>query len=205
MPLALIEPARVLVRQVKEWGEILLGFEARNRFQLLAEDGRVLGSAAEEGGGIGMMVARNLLGPMRAATIHVYDGEGREVLCGKKPFRWYFHRMEILEGTRKLGAIQRRFALFHRLFVIENAAGEEVLRVESKWFHLWTFDVVTPAGERAGAIKKEWGGLLREMFSDADTFGVEFPGSGAGEDIRKILLVATFLVDFTCFENNTRH
>ena len=44
---------------------------------------------------------------------------------------------------------------------------------------------------------KRW----HEIFTDADTFGVEFDTSLPLE-VRKILLVATFLIDFTCFENN---
>ena len=28
-------------------------------------------------------------------------------------------------------------------------------------------------GQEVGRIQKKWGGLLREAFSDADTFGVE--------------------------------
>jgi hypothetical protein len=39
------------------------------------------------------------------------------------------------------------------------------------------------------------------MFTDADMFGVEFQPHVPVE-VRKLLLVATFLIDFTCFENN---
>ena len=41
------------------------------------------------------------------------------------------------------------------------------------------------------------------MFTDVDTFGVEW-ASHVPQEIRKILLVATFLIDFTYFENNNR-
>ena len=30
---------RILVRQAKEWGEILVGFETRNRYELFDESG----------------------------------------------------------------------------------------------------------------------------------------------------------------------
>jgi len=60
---------------------------------------------------------------------------------------------------------------------------------------------LTFQGAEAGVIRKQWGGLLRELFTDADAFGVEFQPHVPVE-VRKLLLVATFLVDFTCFENN---
>jgi uncharacterized protein YxjI len=191
---------RILIQQIKEWGEILLGFESRNKFELRDEHGQPLGFAAEEAGGIGRMFLRNLFGRCRAATIHVYSPDGEEIGRGQKPFRWYFHRMEISEGGRRLGAIQRRFSLLHRIFSVENDAGEEVLRIESPFFRIWTFKLMF-RGQEVGVITKKWRGLLGEMFTDADTFGVEWT-KHVPDDVRKLLLVATFLIDFTCFENN---
>ncbi|MBK8095655.1 MAG: scramblase [Planctomycetes bacterium] len=192
---------RVLIQQTKEWGEILLGFESKNRFELRAEDGAVLGYAAEEASGIGQWFLRNLFGRCRKASIHIYDRGGNELGRGEKPFRWFFHRMEVHEAGKKLGAIQRKWSWFHREFVLENAAGQEVMQLRSRWFRIWTFTLFFQDQE-VGAIRKKWGGLLKEMFTDADLFGVEV-APHVPVEVKKLLLVATFLVDFTCFENNT--
>ena len=191
---------RVLIQQTKEWGEILLGFESTNRFELRDERGAHLGNAAEEAAGIGQWFLRNLLGTCRKATIHVYDAQGQKVGRGEKPFRWFFHRMEVFDGDRKLGAVQRKWSWFHRVFAVENAAGQEVMELKSPFFHPWTFTLAFQ-GQEAGVIRKQWSGLLKEMFSDADMFGLEVQNHVPVE-VRKLLLVATFLVDFTCFENN---
>jgi uncharacterized protein YxjI len=191
---------RVLIHQTKEWGEILLGFESKNRYELNDESGRRLGFAAEEAQGVGAWFLRNLFGRCRKATIHLYDEAGNKVGRGEKPFRWYFHRMEIFDGEQKIGAVQRKFSLLHRIFAIENRAGEEVMLVKSPLFRIWTFQLLFQDRE-VGAIRKKWGGLLKEMFTDADVFGVEV-ASHVPNDVRKLLLVTTFLVDFTCFENN---
>ena len=42
---------------------------------------------------------------------------------------------------------------------------------------------------------------LRSLFTDADVFGLEVQPLVPVE-VRAMLLVAVFLVDFTCFENN---
>lgn len=191
---------RVLIQQTKEWGEILLGFESKNRFELKDEQGVRLGLAAEEAQGLGQWFLRNLLGHCRRATIHVYDAQGNQVGRGEKPFRWFFHRMEVFDGEQKVGAVQRRWSLLHRVFAIENAAGQEVMELKSPFFHPWTF-TLRFQGSEAGVIRKQWGGLLKEMFTDADAFGLEV-GAHVPVEVRKLLLVATFLVDFTCFENN---
>ena len=194
---------RIMIRQAKEWGEILIGFESRNRYELFDEDNRPIGKAAEEAGGFGRFMGRIFLGHCRKSTIHVYDRQGREVGRGEKPFRWYFHRMVAYDGGRPAGAIQRKFSLLHRKFVIENAKGEEVLEIYSPLFRIWTFKILFD-GQEVGRVSKRWGGLLREMFTDADTFGIEYMDSDALEPLRMVLICATFLIDFTCFENNNR-
>lgn len=191
---------RVLIHQTKEWGEILLGFESKNRFELNDEGGEPLGFAAEEAKGIGQWFLRNIFGRCRRATIHIYDAGGAKVGRGEKPFRWFFHRMEVFDGETKLGAVQRKWALFHRIFAVENAAGQPVMELRSPFFHPWTF-TLTFQGNEAGVVRKKWGGILKELFTDADVFGLEVKPHIPVE-VRKLLLVATFLVDFTCFENN---
>ena len=147
------------------------------------------------------MVGRQFLGHCRKATIHVYDPAGNQVGRGEKPFRWYFQRMEIHDGDRRIGAIQRKWSLLNRRFALENDKGEEVMEIFSPMFRIWTFKLMFQ-GNEVGRISKKWGGVLREMFTDADTFGVECQPHVPVE-VRKMLLVATFLIDFTCFENNS--
>ena len=108
--------------------------------------------------------------------------------------------MEIYDGDEKVGAVQRKWSWFHRRFALENAAGEEVMEIFSPLFRIWTFKLMFQEQE-VGRISKKWGGLLKEMFTDADVFGVECEPHVPVE-VRRMLLVATFLIDFTCFENN---
>ena len=196
---------RVMVRQKKEWGEILVGFESKNKFELSDDQGNQLGLAAEEGGGFGAMLGRQVFGQCRRATIHIYDTGGNKLGRGEKPFRWFFQRMEVFDGDQKIGAVERKFTWLSRRLVVENAAGEEVMEIVGPIFLLGrgTFRLMFQ-GQEVGKISKKWGGALREMFTDADTFGVECDTQVPAE-IRKILLVATFLIDFTYFENNNRN
>lgn len=194
---------QLIVRQVKEWAEILVSFEGRNRFELLTEDGHKVGYASEQGGGLGAVLLRNWLGSMRQASIKVADADGNEVGRIEKPFRWFFHRVDVFSEGTKVGAVQRKWSLLHRIYSVENASGQEILRIVSPLFRIWTFDLKAD-GETIGSIRKKWGGALREVFSDADTFGIEFPSAGMGDEVRKVLLGATFLIDFVHFENNNQ-
>lgn len=193
---------RIMVHQTKEWGEIVVGFESRNKFELRDEEGEKIGLAAEEGGGFGAMLGRQFFGHCRKATVHIYDNSGQQLGRGEKPFRWFFQRMEVFDGDQRLGAVERKFSWLKRRLVVENAAGEPVMEIVGPILLLGrgTFKLMFQ-GQEVGRISKKWGGLLREAFTDADIFGVECEPTVPAE-LRKILLVATFLIDFTYFENN---
>ena len=46
---------------------------------------------------------------------------------------------------------------------------------------------------KVGKITKQWSGLMREMFTDTDYFGVTFP-MDLDVNIKAVLLAATFLI-----------
>lgn len=198
METMLADHKRILIRQKKEWGEILTGFETRNRYALLTEDGEEIGFAAEEGGGIGKNIGRAFLGAARACKIHVYNTNGDAVGHGDKPFRWFFYEMTCYEGDQKIGRIERRFRMMGRRFTVYDADDREILTIDSPLFKIWTFTVLS--GEKEiGKISKKWGGMMKEMFTAADTFGIEYRRD-VHPDVKKLLLIATFLIDFCCFE-----
>ncbi|XP_021108457.1 phospholipid scramblase 1 isoform X3 [Heterocephalus glaber] len=51
-----------------------------------------------------------------------------------------------------------------------------------------------------GKISKQWSGLVREAFTDADNFGIQFP-LDLDVKIKTVMLGACFLVDFMFFES----
>ena len=55
---------------------------------------------------------------------------------------------------------------------------------------------------QTATISKKWGGALREVFSDADTFRIEFGTASWTEEQRAVLLAAAISIDFDFFENN---
>jgi hypothetical protein len=56
-------------------------------------------------------------------------------------------------------------------------------------------------GKEVGKITKIWGGLAKEVFTDADTFELQFPND-ADQATKARLLGATFLINQLFFENS---
>ncbi|CAE7506564.1 PLSCR2, partial [Symbiodinium sp. KB8] len=62
----------------------------------------------------------------------------------------------------------------------------------------------TECTTQIGTIAKVFSGCLKEAFTDADSFVVEFP-EGANPMQKAALVACTVLLDFLLFENNERH
>ncbi len=60
--------------------------------------------------------------------------------------------------------------------------------------------MVNRRGEEIGRITKQWSGVGREMFTDADTFLVELPVKH-GDDLQYLVFATAFAVDLDFFES----
>ncbi len=185
----------LVVQQKKEWGEILTGFETRNKYSILDASGQQLYLAAEESS----LLARLLLKQFRPFTLHILSPQGNPVLKLVRPFRFYFHEMAIIDASGKtLGTIKKKFSVLSRQFTVEDSVGMEICRIHGPLLHPWTFRILKHEAE-TGKITKRWSGLGKEMFTDADNFNITFPPDADTEQ-KGVLLGALFLIDMLHFE-----
>ena len=160
-------------RQRRELAEILTGWETRNRYEIDDGSDRPMLYAGEVGGGIGRILLRQVLGRTRPFTVEVKDELGSTVLRVKRPFRWFFSRAEVYDGTgRLLGSVQQKWAFLRRRYLIEGPTGAVGAELFGPFFKPWTFEIRV-RGEKVGTIAKRWSGLLKEAFTTADNFGLE--------------------------------
>lgn len=187
----------LVVGQKKEWGEILTGFEGLNRYVVSDQSGTELFYAVEERRSV---IARIFLKAYRPFAIDITDPSGDLLIRIERPFRFYFHQADILDASgRLLGSFERRFSVFKRLYSVVSANGKEVFDLVAPLLHPWTFKI-NQRGREVGMIQKKWGGLLKEGFTDADTFGVTVPQDWDVE-LKALALGGVFLIDFVHFEN----
>ena len=187
----------LVVVQRRELAE-LLGVETRNKYELRTADNALVGFAAEQSKGLLAGLARMFVGHWRTFELHVFDGQRQLLLRALHPFRFFFQRLEVSAADgRYLGAVQQRFGLLTKRFEVEDASGRPLLEMRSGLFSPWTFPFYR-GSEEIGRVEKKWSGLLREAFTDADTFRVAF-GATAGDE-RALLLAAALFVDLQYFE-----
>lgn len=189
----------LLLRQRRELAE-LFGYESRNKYEIADPNGTPILYAAEQGKGIGAMFMRQLAGHWRSFEIHVFDNQRNVILRALHPFRWFFQHLDIVDsGGRLVGALEQRFAIFTKSFDVHDAQGRVVMEVRSPVWRPWTF-TFTRGGRDVAVVRKRWGGLLREAFTDADSFQIEYAAPELTPDERGLVLCAGIFIDLQYFE-----
>jgi hypothetical protein len=195
----LLEGPGLSVRQIKEWAEILVGWETRNRYEAIDSDGRFMLYIGETGEGWGNTLLRNFW-PFRRVELECMTKGGTRALSLQQPWTFFFNYVEVTAWDgRQLGYIQQRFDLLRRAFDLCTPAGVVMATLEGPLWRPWTF-YVKQRGEEVAIIRKQWSGFLKEAMTDADNFGVEFKPECTDARLRQMVLAATLMVDLCYFE-----
>lgn len=190
---------KILIKQQKELAE-LFGYETRNKYSIETPEGVKLAFAAEQQRGAMAFMGRQFFGHWRTFSITLFDAERNVILIAQHPFRMFFQRLEIStpEG-RYLGSVERRFSLLTKSFDLIGPLGEVLYSVRSPIWKMWTFPFER-LGDEFACVRKKWGGILKETFTDADTFEIEFGDKPISKDERVLIVTAGIYIDLMFFE-----
>ncbi|XP_029828951.3 phospholipid scramblase 1 [Ixodes scapularis] len=200
---------QIIIKQKVELLEVFTGFETANKYAILNSMGQDVFFAAEDSD----CCTRNCCGSIRPFGMKIMDNTGREVMFIDRPLRcdtcWFpccLQTMEVMAPPGSpIGYLVQEWSILYPKFRVENAAHETVLRIEGpacRWRCCSdvVFQVLSKDGlHQVGKITKQWSGLLKEAFTDADNFGVSFP-MDLDVNIKGVLVGAAFLIDFMFFE-----
>ncbi|XP_053565981.1 phospholipid scramblase 1 [Bombina bombina] len=202
---------QLLVHQQVELLEALTGFETNNKYEIKNVMGQRVYFAAEQND----CCNRNFCGSARSFTIVIIDNTGREIIRVQRPLRCSsccfpccLQKLEVQAppGT-PIGYVIQNWDLCMPRFTIQNEKEEDVLKIDGPCcpcacysdvhFELKSLDKTSVIGK----ISKQWTGLVRELFTDSDNFGVQFP-LDLDVKIKAVVLGALFLLDFMYFEHD---
>ncbi|XP_066266652.1 phospholipid scramblase 1-like [Branchiostoma lanceolatum] len=200
---------QLLVKQQVELLEAFTGFETNNKYKIMNSQGQKVYFAAEDND----CCSRQCCGNIRSFEMKIMDNSQNEVIHLSRPLRcmhcmWVccLQELEVQSppGTT-VGWVKQTWHPFLPKFVVQSAAGETVLTIEGPCLNCSfcgdvEFDVMSAdETSKVGKISKQWSGLAREMFTDADNFGIQFP-MDLDVKVKACLLGAVFLIDFMFFE-----
>ncbi|CAH1776139.1 unnamed protein product [Owenia fusiformis] len=216
---------QILVHQQVELLEVVTGFETQNKYEIKNSMGQQVYFAQEESG----CCMRQCCGPGRGFTMHITDNLGQEVIRCRRPFKccagccWcasaeccaYTLIVETPAGE-VLGTVRQACSPWTPKFTIMDANDQTIFDVKGPccicvgpcctWDQ--EFVVTQPdSGHEVGKVSKQWSGLVKEMFTDADNFGISFP-MDLDVKIKAVMIGAVFLIDLMYFQkrnNNNNH
>lgn len=185
---ALLAHDQVVVEQVRRLIDIGSGYG------LFSTDGTRIGEV-EQVGQSGLHVAARLLSDLDKhlpVELAVEDAAGVALLTLSKP--WFRRQVEVARADgSSVGTINKQLRLGKSRFVLTDSAGAEVGAVHAQDWRARRFSIVDATGAEVGGVTKKWGGLVTEMFTDADTYVVDL-GSTSGA-LRTLALAAALSVD----------
>ena len=184
------------VQQEVEMLEAFTGFETQNRYSVSTPEGDKLLYAFEESG----LIGRLFLKGHRPLTLHIVDEGSQTVMTARRKFFFFLSHLHVYdEHDRLLGSLQRRFSILKRRFTLSDATGGPIAEIVGPIWRPSTF-MMYRNGDEVARVTKQWVGLVKEAFTDADTFRVQQNTMGLHPDFAQLILAAAFAIDLDCFE-----
>ena len=189
----------IIVQQEVELSNVMIGIDMGNKYCLYSPGGIKLGQSAEISGGVGGFLLRNILSNARSATVKLFGSDGHELGEFRKPLRWILSEMSATLGGQEVGRAKRTSLIFRNYSI--SVMGAPSFTISSSLFQWgnFKFDVMR-GGNHVARIMKRYEGALKMMFTQADTFTIEFIDDNLTLEERYTLLATTFLIDYDCFE-----
>lgn len=220
---------QLLVKQKVELLEAFTGFETNNKFTIKNSLGQKVYWAAESNDcctrnccGPQRPFDMKIMDIHKTQVLHLY----RPLRCDSCCFPCCLQTMEVSSPPGNvIGTVEQNWSIFCPSFDLKDQSGQTVLKIEGPlctfslcgdvefkvrfkcFFHRridwnnFVLQVMTLDGQQVGRINKQWSGLAREMFTDADHFGISFP-MDLDVKIKAVLLGACFLIDVMFFEKS---
>ncbi|KAK7004622.1 phospholipid scramblase 1 [Biomphalaria glabrata] len=207
----------IIVKQEAELLEAFINFETANQYRVYDEIGRFLLQVGEESD----CLTRQCCTSGRAHMLHVMDNNLNEVLTLRSPWRpcmgpFCFaccdpcsHQIHVYCCNKRIGYVEESCSLIQYTFRVYRDDENPVFTINAplcRWDACCCDDVYYVydyQGSAVAQIRKKFAGIGKEVFTDADTFGVQLPRHMHVLD-KALLFAATFLIDFMFYENNNK-
>ncbi|KAK7093355.1 phospholipid scramblase 2-like isoform X3 [Littorina saxatilis] len=177
---------QVIVKQEVALLEVILPYEVGNKYSIFNTMNQRIFYAAEDSN----WCCKQCCGPHRPFAMKITDNMGQPVLHIERPCN--------------MGAFFPNWPCCSDSVIVNAETGDHFGTIERKCNPFFpgyrVLDHNQAQGEEIGQVKKQFSGLLKEMFTDADVFSASFP---IDLDIRMkaVLLSSVFLIDFNFYED----
>lgn len=201
---------QIIIQQKVQLAEVVLPVESSNWYIAKNSAGEFIFSMKEDSNCCGKYCA----GSSRCFVMDVLDHKGSAVMRFVRPLRCtsccWLCCLQVMEvqappGTL-IGYAHQLWSICFPSFGIYDEHKNKALSIVGPCCTSSLpcccnveFQVRSTNGVAVGKITKQWSGLVKEAFTDADTFGVSFP-LDLNINMKACLIAATMLIDYMFYE-----
>jgi uncharacterized protein YxjI len=160
---------------------------------------RQIGIAKEEVPGwmkaLRLLISKKLM----PTTIRVYENEGQPpVLTLRRNVALFRPSVRVADARgNEIGRLQGKFFSLGGGFLIFDNVGQQFGDVKGDWKG-WNFQILSAGGRELGVVTKKWAGIGKELFTTADNYMISITEPGhAG-----LLLAAGLAIDIVFKEKD---
>jgi uncharacterized protein YxjI len=175
-------------------------FKLHDRYDIFdADTGDRLGLAVEDVSTMKKLLRMIISKQLLPTSIHIREGEaesGPALLTIRRGVSLFRTRVDITDGNgNALGYFKSKLLSLGGGFYVYDTSDNQVAEVKGDW-KSWNFKFLGAGGRELGVVAKKWGGLMKEMFTSADSYVItladDVPTTGA---LAALLLAAGLAID----------
>jgi uncharacterized protein YxjI len=179
----------------------------RNTYAVLnADTGEQLGTAEEQVGPVVRALRWFVSKHVMPTRVEVREKPDDSLVFTIRRGPYVFKsRVEVHDAQGELvGFFRSKVLTISGGFRVYDKHGKQFAEVKGRWVG-FDFRVVTPDGAvELGRVSKQWGGAAKELFTSADTYGVEVGPALAEQPMAKMLVLAAALAIDMIYKEESR-
>lgn len=170
-------------------------FKLTDKYDLFdGETGTKLGCAVEEIGTLKMLLRLIVNKQFLPTTVEIREtDDGPAVISLHRGFSFLRPTVEVRDATgRVIGSFKSKLFTIGGGFYVYDASGNQSAEVKGNWKG-FTFQFLASDGRELGTVTKKWGGLIKEMFTSADSYHIQLADDIPTQSALAALLLAAGL------------
>ena len=170
-------------------------FKLTDKYDIFdGETGTKLGCAVEEIGTLKMLLRLIVNKQFLPTTVEIREtDDGPAVLSIHRGFSFLRPMVEVRDATgRVIGSFKSKLFTIGGGFYVYDASGNQSAEVKGNWKG-FTFQFLASDGRELGTVTKKWGGLMKEMFTSADSYHIQLADDIPTQSALAALLLAAGL------------
>lgn len=163
-------------------------FSSRHSYEIRDQTGQVLGAAEQKTGLLASLLGMIMGPPSTSIDFRTSPNSPPTFSVRRRGF--LFKKVETVNGKGEVvGLYKAKSFSLSGGYHVYDAAGKHVAEVRGKLFKA-EFTFFAPDGKtEMGKVSRQWGGMMKEMFSSDHTYGVQISPEFADDQKTKMMIL----------------